>query len=56
MVKTVGYPMITLNSEWGLSCYYKLAVAYTTDRPLEMAAVCLPELRPAVDIVHSEKL
>lgn len=55
MVKTIGHPMLTLNSEWGLSCYYKLAVAYTTDQPLEMAAACLPELRQAVDIVHSEQ-
>ncbi|TKS64966.1 hypothetical protein D9C73_027758 [Collichthys lucidus] len=54
VVKTVGYPTLTLNSEWGLSCYYKLAVAYTTDQPLEMAAACLPELRRAVDIIHSE--
>ena len=54
VVKTVGYPMLTLNSEWGLSCYYKLALAYTTDQPLEMAAACLPELREAVDIIHSE--
>ncbi|KAJ7984122.1 hypothetical protein DPEC_G00364060 [Dallia pectoralis] len=44
VVKTCGHPMLTLNSERGLSCYYKLAVAYTTDRPLEMAAACLPEL------------
>lgn len=54
VVKTVGYPMLILNSEWSLSCYYKLAVAYTTDRPLEMAALCLPELREAVDIIHGE--
>lgn len=54
VVKTIGYPMLTLNSEWGLSCYYKLAVAYTTDQPLEMASACLPELRRAVDIIHSE--
>lgn len=54
VVKSVGHPMLTLNSEWGLSCYYKLAVSYTTDQPLEMAAACLPELRQAVDIIHSE--
>ncbi|KAE8287297.1 hypothetical protein D5F01_LYC13335 [Larimichthys crocea] len=46
--------MLTLNSEWVLSCYYKLAVTYTTDQPLEMAAACLPELRQAVDIIHGE--
>ncbi|KAJ7984117.1 hypothetical protein DPEC_G00364010 [Dallia pectoralis] len=55
VVKTCGHPMLTLNFEWGLSCYYKLAVAYTTDRPLEMAAACLPELRQAVDLIHSER-
>ena len=55
VVKSVGHPMLTLNSEWGLSCYYKLAVSYTTDQPLEMAAACLPELRQAVDIIHSEQ-
>lgn len=54
VVKHVGHPMLTLHSEWGLSCYYKLAVAYTTDQPLELAAACLPELREAVDIIHSE--
>ena len=27
---------------------------YTTDQPLELAAACLPELRQAVDIIHSE--
>lgn len=54
VVKTIGHPMLTLNSEWSLSCYYNLAVAYTTDQPLEMAAACLPELRQAVDIIHSE--
>lgn len=50
--KTVGHPMLTLHSEWGLSCYYNLAVSYTTDQQLEMAAACLPELRQAVDIIH----
>lgn len=55
VVKTLGHPMLTLNSEWGLSCYYKLAVAYTTDRPLELAAACLPQLREAVNIIHSER-
>lgn len=54
VVKNTGYPMLTLGSEWGLSCYYKLAVAYTTDQPLELSAGCLPELRRAVDIIHSE--
>lgn len=55
VVKNVGHPTLTLNSEWGLSCYYRLAVAYTTDKPLEMAAACLPDLREAVNIIHSEQ-
>lgn len=55
VVKSVGHPMLTLNSEWGLSCYYKLAVAYTTDQPLELAAKCIPELHQALDIIHAEQ-
>lgn len=54
VVKNTGYPMLMLCSEWGLSCYYKLAVAYTTDQPLELSAECIPELRQAVDVIHSE--
>lgn len=55
VVKNVGHPMITLHSEWSLSCYYKLAVAYTTDSPLEMAAACIPELQPAVALINAEQ-
>lgn len=54
-VKTVGHSMLTQNSEWALSCYYRLAAAYTTERPLEMAAACLPQLKEAALIVHEEQ-
>lgn len=52
LVKTMGHPMLTINSEWGLSCYYKLAAAYTTDCPLELAAGCLPQLRKYLSVIH----
>ncbi|KAK2825789.1 hypothetical protein Q5P01_020003 [Channa striata] len=35
--------MLTLNSEWALGCYYRLASAYTCERPLEMAIVSLEQ-------------
>lgn len=54
VVKTVGYPMLLHNSEWGLSCFYRLAAAYTTDQPLQLAAACLPQLRRAVDVIDRE--
>ena len=54
VVKNVGHPTLTLNSEWGLSWYYNLASAYTTNQPLEMAAACLPQLRKVVNMIHSE--
>ncbi|KAK2821891.1 hypothetical protein Q5P01_021956 [Channa striata] len=54
-VKAVGHTMLTLNSEWALGCYYRLAAAYTCERPLEMAAACLPQLREAAAIVSLEQ-
>lgn len=53
-VKTLGHPAVTLASEWELSCYYKLALAYTTDTPFETAAGCIPGLREFVKPFHSE--
>lgn len=50
VVKTVGHPTVMLGSEWDLSCYYKLALAYTTDTPLETAAGCIPKLRDTIEI------
>lgn len=55
VVKTLGHPALTLASEWDLSCYYKLALAYTTDTPLETAAGCIPSLREFVNFFHSEQ-
>lgn len=55
VVKNTGYPSLVLQSEWGLSCYYRLATAYTTDRPLELAAACLPELREAAGIIRDQQ-
>lgn len=55
MVKAVGHPLLTLNSGWELSCYFKLAVCYTTDSPLELAASCIPELRDVLTVIHSEQ-
>lgn len=55
IVKKVGFKMLTLNSEWSLSSYYKLATAYTTNHPLELAAACLPDLSEAVKLIHAEK-
>nr|BBA49191.1 hypothetical protein ORF44-like [Oryzias latipes] len=54
-VKASGHSMLALNSEWPLSCYYRLAAAYTTDRPLEMAAACIPQLREAADMISREQ-
>lgn len=54
-VKTLGHPALTLASEWELSCYYKLALAYTTDTPLETAAGCIPRLRKFVKTFHLEQ-
>lgn len=54
-VKTLGHPALTLTSEWELSCYYKLALAYTTDTPLETAAGCIPELRKFIKPFHLEQ-
>lgn len=55
LVKATGHPMLTINSEWGLSCYYKLSTAYTTDCPLELAAGCLPQLRESMSIIQNAK-
>lgn len=55
VVKTLGHPTLTLASEWELSCYYKLALAYTTDTPLETAAGCIPKLRESVEAFHLER-
>lgn len=54
-VKALGYPALTLASEWDLSCYYKLALAYTTNNPLETAAGCIPSLHEFIDFFHSEQ-
>lgn len=54
-VKTLGHPTLTLASEWELSAYYKLALAYTTDNPLETAAACIPGLRDYIKPFHSEQ-
>lgn len=54
VVKAVGQPMLLIESEWGLSCYYKLASAYSTSHPLELSAACIPQLREAVEIIHQE--
>lgn len=53
-VKTLGHPAVTLASEWELSCYYKFALAYTTDTPFETAAGCIPALREFTEPFHSE--
>ncbi|KAK7878283.1 hypothetical protein WMY93_031102 [Mugilogobius chulae] len=55
VVKEEGHRALTRNSEWSVSCYYKLALAYTADRPLETAAACLPSLARCVDLVHGER-
>lgn len=53
--KKAGYPMAMLESEWELVYYYKLATAYSTDCPLELAAACMPTLKAALDLIHRDR-
>ena len=54
-VKRVGYMgMAKSDTDLKLGCYFRLAMAYTTDSPLELAAACMPWLKTAVQLINRE--
>ncbi|KAK2809017.1 hypothetical protein Q5P01_000596 [Channa striata] len=53
-VKAVGHTRLTLNSEWALGCYYRLAAAYTCERVRAPAGdVCLSSRKPRPSLASS---
>ena len=54
-VKQVGYMgLAKSDQELKLSCYFRLAMAYTTDSPLELVAAYMPWLKSAVELINRE--
>ena len=55
IVKRVGYIGLAKSDlELKLGCYFRLAMTYTTDSPLELAAACMPWLKSAVELINRE--